>query len=98
MVQIVDDPRGVHEGGTLATGHVEGRAPDVLMGDVDQFAEHGDFQLQLDAVECRLERRLVDVEVHKLNDHQRDIHHDTGHVDRDQLHDGLATAPVAIHL
>lgn len=70
----------------------------MLVGDVDQLAQHGDFQLELDAVERGLEGGLVDVKVHKLDDHQCDIHQDTGHVDRDQLDDGLATAAVAIQL
>src|SRR4051812_41556306 len=71
--------------------------PHMLVGDIDQFTQDGNLKLQLDTVQRGLESSLVDIEVHKLNHHQRDIHEDTRNIDSKQLHDSLATDMILIH-
>lgn len=51
---------------------------DILVGNLDQLTQDSNFRVQLNVVKRRFERGLVDVEVHELDDRQRNIHQDTG--------------------
>lgn len=97
MAEIVQGMARVNERGVLCAASSERRrSPHMLVSDIDQLAEDCNLKFQFDAVQSGLEGRLVDIVISKLDDHQRDIHEDTGHVDGEQLQDSLATNMVLI--
>lgn len=97
MAEIVQGMVRVHERRILPAGCIERRrSPHMLVSDIDQLAENRNFEFQFDAVQRGLEGRLVDIEVPKLDDHQRNIHQDTRDVDGEQLQDSLATNMILI--
>lgn len=97
MAEIVQGTARINERRVLPSARSERRgSPHVLVGDIDQLAEDCNLEFQFDTVQRGLEGGLVDIVVPKLDDHQRDIHEDTSHVDGEQLQDSLATNMVLI--
>lgn len=97
MAEIVQGTARINERWVLSAASSERRgSPHVLMGDIDELAEDCNLEFQFDAVQRGLEGGLVDIVVPKLDNHQRDIHEDTSHVDGEQLQDCLATNMVLI--
>lgn len=87
---------GIHEIGKFAeAGSIGDRRlglPGVSSHDVDQFTEHGNLQLQLDAVDHPFQGRLDDVQIQKLHHEEADVHYDDQQVDAEELIHDLAAA------